>query len=76
MTLWELLESLDAEILTGDVLFSDIEKIKEYIERWSRAIKDHELIEEESPELPESEALFVDEYPEYYDEDGNRIESK
>jgi hypothetical protein len=33
-------DCLDAEIFTGDALLTDMEEIKEYIERWTRAIRE------------------------------------
>jgi len=39
-----LCDELDACVFTGDMLFSDDDrnKLKDYIERWNRAIKEHE----------------------------------
>lgn len=47
----EILDSLDAEIFSGDALYTNIKDIKEYIERWNKAINAHESLEgqEEKP---------------------------
>ena len=39
-TLSDLLDCLDAAIFTGDALFTDMEEIREYVERWTRAIRE------------------------------------
>jgi hypothetical protein len=36
----DLLDSLDAAIFTGDALFTDMEEIRDYVERWTRAIRE------------------------------------
>lgn len=40
-------EEVDASIFSGDVLYSDAERkdLREYVERWLRAINEHEATE-------------------------------
>lgn len=42
-------EEIDAAIFSGDVLYSETERaeLKEYVERWQRAIAKHESSEAE-----------------------------
>lgn len=35
-------EEIDAAIFSGDVLWSRLEELKNYVDRWSTAIKEHE----------------------------------
>lgn len=44
------LEEIDAAVFSGDLLFTDLEEFKQYVERWSRAITEHEEIEAEEAE--------------------------
>ena len=35
-------EEIDAAIFSGDILFTDFQRVKDTVERWSRAVKNHE----------------------------------
>ena len=37
-------EHVDAGFFSGDCLYTDFEVVKKYVERWSRAVKEHEEI--------------------------------
>jgi hypothetical protein len=39
------LDTIDAAIFSGDVLYDDAKRalLKEHLERWSRAIKEHDV---------------------------------
>jgi len=39
----ELLETLDASIFSGDVLYTNLEILDKYVSRWKRAIDEHKL---------------------------------
>lgn len=47
-------EEIDAGVFSGDVLYCDDERkeLKEYVERWARAIASHE--QDESSGLPDN----------------------
>ena len=38
----EDLDSIDASVFSGELLIYNLEEFKEYVERWSRAIQEHE----------------------------------
>ncbi len=43
----EICDSLDAEIFSGDVLYTDLDTLKTYLERWQRAIDEHVSLSQE-----------------------------
>lgn len=38
----EACEAIDAAVFSGDILYTDLEEFKKYLERWNRAVKEHE----------------------------------
>ena len=56
-------EGVDASVFSGDVLYDDEERaeLKAYVERWARAIAEHEAVEaEESAEAVKQRAYALD----------------
>ncbi len=47
----ELLEQLDASIFSGDALYTDLEKLDEYVSRWKRAIEEQKLTLDNEEEM-------------------------
>lgn len=44
----DLLDSVDASVFSGELLFTNLTEFEDYLERWLRAVKEHkELCEEE-----------------------------
>jgi len=46
----QALEEIDAAVFSGDVLYTDLSTVKSYVERWARAIAEHERIEAQAGE--------------------------
>lgn len=43
----EILDTLDAEIFSGDSLYTNFDDIKEHVDRWVKALNEHVPLEEE-----------------------------
>ena len=52
---FDLLDSVDAAVFSGEILHTDLPEFKEHVQRWSRAIKEQEEINKQEEEENSSE---------------------
>ena len=58
MDIENLLDTLDAEILTGDALYTDLEILDEHVSRWKRVIEEHKLTLDNEEEIVQNRKVI------------------